>query len=647
MKDGAPAVRHDVSLVSAEHLRLFNEGSHFRLWEMLGSHVVDPGEGSGTCFAVWAPSADRVEVIGDFNGWSSGRHPLIRRGSSGVWEGFVPGVGPGESYKYGIVPRGRGGRRVVEKADPLARFAEEPPRTASVVYRDEYRWGDDEWMSGRSAKNALDAPISIYEVHLGSWQRPPAAAPGFLSYREVAPRLADYVSRTGFTHVELLPVMEHPFYGSWGYQVTGYFAPSSRYGRPEDLKYLIDLLHGRGIGVILDWVPSHFPTDEHALGLFDGTHLYEHADRRLGFHPDWNSFIFDYGRTEIRSFLVSSALYWLEEYHADGLRVDAVASMLYRDYSREDGEWVPNERGGRENLEAEDLLRRLNQEAYRRLPDILTIAEESTAWPLVSHPVEVGGLGFGLKWDMGWMHDVLDYVSRDPSHRRYHHSDLTFRQLYAFSENFVLPFSHDEVVHGKGSLWQRMTGDGSRKAANLRLLFGCMYAEPGKKLVFMGGEFGQQREWDHESSLDWHLLADPAHEGIRRWVADLNRLYRSEAALHELDCESEGFEWVAPDDHMQSVISFLRRPRDGREAFLVVCNFSQERRADYRVGVPWGGPWVERLNSDASRYGGTGSGSLGRVASEAEPFHGRPYSLTLTLPPLAVVFLHARDRDHG
>jgi 1,4-alpha-glucan branching enzyme len=644
MRPSGGSVRHDLTLLTSDDLDRFARGFHYRLWECLGSHVLDSAGGRGTLFAVWAPGARAVEVIGDFNGWLPGRNPLELRGSSGIWEGFVPGARAGDLYKYRVVSA-KGGK-VRQKADPMARRSEVPPQTASVVTEDRFRWSDEEWMAGRARRNSLRSAISIYEVHLGSW-RTPLDGRRWFGYREIAGPLADYVTDACFTHVELLPVMEHPFYGSWGYQVTGYFTPTARYGSPEDLKHLIDHLHRCGIGVILDWVPSHFPTDPHGPGLFDGSHLYEHPDPMLGFHPDWNSYIFNYGREEVRSFLGSNALYWLEEYHADGLRVDAVASMLYRDYSRAEGEWTPNELGGRENLEAVEFLRRLNAEAHLRYPDVMMIAEESTAWPMVSRPVENGGLGFGLKWDMGWMHDILEYLAKDPAQRRYHHSDLTFRQLYAFTENFVLPFSHDEVVHGKGSLWTRMAGDGRKKMANLRLLFGCMYAQPGKKLLFMGGEFGQRREWDHESTLDWQLLGDPAHEGIRRWLRDLNRLYRSEPALHELDCESAGFEWVAPDDHLQSVISFLRRSRDGREAFLIVCNFSPVVRRDYRVGVPWEGAWRERLNSDAAEYGGAGFGNLGRVETDPHPFHGRASSLSLTLPPLSAIFLQGQEARVG
>ncbi|MCS7172555.1 MAG: 1,4-alpha-glucan branching protein GlgB [Armatimonadetes bacterium] len=616
-------------LLTEEDVYLFREGTHLRAYTKLGAHPVE----GGTYFAVWAPNAVRVCVMGDFNGWDPGRHPLSPRGGSGIWEGFVAGVGPGALYKYRIVSRYG---PVLDKADPFAFQAESPPGTASVVWDLTYEWTDAEWMTRRAQHNARESPIAIYEVHLGSWRRREDG--GFLSYRELAPLLAAYVQEMGFTHVEFLPVMEHPYYGSWGYQITGYFAPTSRYGTPQDFMYLVDTLHRHGIGVILDWVPSHFATDPHGLAFFDGTHLYEHADPRRGLHPDWGSAIFNYGRHEVRSFLLSSALFWLDCYHADGLRVDAVASMLYLDYSRPEGQWIPNEYGGRENLEAIAFLRRMNEAVYQNYPDVQTIAEESTAWPLVSRPTSLGGLGFGFKWDMGWMHDTLQYMGRDPIYRRYHHEELTFRMLYAFAENFVLPLSHDEVVHGKRSLLEKMPGDDWQKFANLRLLLGYMYGQPGKKLLFMGSEFGQRREWNHETQLDWHLLADPRHRGVQRWVVDLNRAYRAEPALHQLDCEPEGFEWVEPHDRDRSVLVFLRKGRQG-DLVLVACNFTPVPRPHYRVGVPRPGYWREILNSDAEIYGGSGWGNLGGVRAEAEPAHGRPYSLDLTLPPLGVVFL--------
>jgi 1,4-alpha-glucan branching enzyme len=623
------------SLLGEQDLYLFNEGSHLRLWEHLGAHPV----GDGVVFGVWAPSAERVSVIGDFNGWDREAAPLSARGDSGIWEGFVAEASVGDVYKFGVV--GPNGYRV-DKADPLAVRAEVPPKTGSVVWDLSYDWGDEAWMSSRGDRHSVHAPISVYEMHLGSWRRDPSDPTRLLSYREVAPMLAEHALSLGYTHVELLPIMEHPFYGSWGYQTTGYFAATSRYGTPQDLMFLVDHLHQHDIGVLLDWVPSHFPSDDHALAFFDGTHLYEHADPREGFHPDWNSYIFNYGRHEVRSFLLSSAMFWLERYHADGIRVDAVASMLYRDYSRKAGEWIPNRFGGRENLEAIDFLRRLNEEVYGAFPDAVTVAEESTAWPRVSRPTYVGGLGFGFKWDMGWMHDTLQYLSREAVHRRYHHDEITFRAVYAFDENFMLPLSHDEVVHGKGSLLARMPGDEWQRFANLRLLFGYMAASPGKKLLFMGGEFGQEREWGHDSSLDWHLLESPLHAGLCRWAADLNALYRSVPAMHELDCESAGFEWVDLHDAEHSVLAFLRRGRsDEGSAVLVVANFTPVPREGYRLGVPSGGSWREVANSDATDYGGSGVGNLGAVDAEEVASHGRPWSLPLMLPPLGIVMLEA------
>jgi 1,4-alpha-glucan branching enzyme len=627
-----------LSLLSADDLFLFNEGTHSQLYDKLGAHPGRADGRDGTWFAVWAPNAERVTVVGDFSGWGDAT-ALRPRDTSGIWEGFVPGVGRGALYKFRIASRHRGYR--VDKADPFGVHHETPPATASVVWELDYEWGDQAWMGERHRRNALDAPMAIYEVHLGSWRRVPEEGNRPLTYREAAPRLAEHVARLGFTHVEFLPVMEHPFYGSWGYQVTGYFAPTSRYGNPQDFMYLVDYLHRHGIGVILDWVPSHFPTDEHGLGFFDGTHLFEHDDPRLGVHPDWGSYIFNYGRNEVRSFLLSSARFWLDRYHADALRVDAVASMLYRDYSRREGEWIPNVHGGRENLEAIDFLRALNTEVYRRHPDVQTIAEESTSWPMVSRPTYLGGLGFGLKWDMGWMHDMLEYMARDPIYRSYHHDRLTFRMLYAFSENFLLPLSHDEVVFGKGSLLGKMPGSLWERFANLRLLLGTMYAQPGKKLLFMGGEFGQWREWSHEASLDWHLLEDAAHRGVARWVEDLNRLYRDEPALHELDHEPRGFEWIDCSDVQQGVVSFVRRGREAGRALLVTCNFTPIARTGYRVGAPTGGYWQEVLNSDALEYGGGGHGNLGGVEAVPIPAHGCPHSLTLTLPPLAILLLRS------
>ena len=633
----APAIRHDVSALSAEDLHLFNEGTHHRLYERLGSHVRTVEGVAGVGFGVWAPNAEQVCVTGDFNGWNRSSHPLHSRGQSGIWECFIPGLGRGEKYKFHIVSRHNGYR--VDKADPFALHHETPPKTASIVWDLDYEWNDRAWMEQRRARNSLQAPMAIYEVHLGSWMRIHEDGNRWLSYREMAPRLADYVTQMGFTHLEFMPVMEHPFYGSWGYQVTGYFAPTSRYGTPQDFMYLVDYLHQRGIGVILDWVPSHFPADEHGLAYFDGTHLYEHADPRQGFHPDWSSYIFNYDRHEVRSFLMSSGFLWLDRYHADGLRVDAVASMLYLDYSRKHGEWVPNMFGGRENLGAIHFLRRFNEDVYRDHPEVQVIAEESTAWPMVSRPTYVGGLGFGLKWDMGWMHDTLRYLSHDPVHRKYHHNDLTFRMLYAFTENFVLPLSHDEVVHGKGSLLRRMAGDDWQRFANLRLLFAYMFVQPGKKLLFMGGEFAQWDEWNHDRSLDWHLAQHGRHQGVQRLVADLNRLYREYPALHELDCDPWGFEWVDASDSDQSVVTLVRRARSTGRLILVACNFTPVPRGRYRIGVPHAGLWKEVLNTDSTHYGGSGWGNWGGVRAEPDPWHGRPFSVSLNLPPLGAVFL--------
>lgn len=629
-------VRYDVTLLSEDDVYLFNEGNHFRLYLKLGAHLLTANGILGTYFAVWAPDAQGVFVIGDFNQWDKSSHPLAPRGQSGIWEGFIPGVVAGTLYKFHIQSKYNNYR--VDKADAFGFYFEPPPRTASIVWDLDYTWHDQEWMAKRYAHNALNGPMSIYEVHLGSWRRVPQENDRFLNYRELAEQLADYVKTMGFTHVELLPVTEHPFYGSWGYQTTGYFAPTSRYGTPQDFMYFVDYLHQQGIGVILDWVPSHFPADEHGPGFFDGTHLFEHADPRKGYHPDWNSKIFNYGRNEVRNFLISSALFWLDQYHIDGLRLDAVASMLYLDYSRREGEWIPNRYGGNENLEAIDFLRQLNKEVYGNYPDVQTIAEESTAWPMVSRPVYVGGLGFGMKWDMGWMHDTLKYMSLDPIFRKYHHNMLTFRMLYAWQENFVLPLSHDEVVHGKGSLLRKMPGDDWQKFANLRLLLGYMYAQPGKKLLFMGGEFGQWDEWYHEKSLDWHLLDYPPHAGVKRWVEDLNRVYREEPALFQLDFDQSGFQWIDCTDLDNSVISFIRRGRHSEDVIMVVANFTPVVRYNYRVGAPRSGFWKELLNSDASLYGGSGQGNLGGVETSPIPHHGHYQSLNLTLPPLAILF---------
>ncbi len=611
---------------------LFREGTHGRLYRHLGCELDGPGSAS---FAVWAPNAQRASVIGEFNGWNASAHPLAPRADgSGIWQGSVPAAARGQAYKYRIVSALGG--YTVDKADPFALFAENPPATGSRIWTLEYEWGDSAWMRDRRARNALDAPISIYEMHLGSWKR--GDDHRLPTYRGIAEPLADYVAGLGFTHVELLPVTEHPFYGSWGYQTTGYFAPTARYGTPQEFMYLVDTLHQRGVGVILDWVPSHFPADAHGLGFFDGTHLYEHADPRQGFHPEWNSSIFNYGRNEVRAFLLSSALFWLDRYHIDALRVDAVASMLYLDYGRKAGEWVPNRHGGKENLDAIDFLRQLNEAVYRDHPDTQMIAEESTAWPMVSRPTYTGGLGFGLKWNMGWMHDTLGYMRERPIHRKYHQNQLTFSIWYAFFENFVLALSHDEVVYGKGSLVAKMPGDTWQQFANLRLLLGYMWAHPGKKLLFMGGEFGQRREWSHEESLEWWTLRFPEHSGLQGWVADLNALYRARPALYEIDFESTGFEWVDCHDADASVLSFLRRPRAGPPV-LAVCNFTPVPRRNYTLGVPHGGWWRELLNSDAQNYGGSGLGNLGGVEAAPVPAHGRQHSLSLTLPPLAILLL--------
>src|SRR5512143_1961965 len=625
-----------VSLLTDHDIYLFKEGNHFGLYGKLGAHILRAGDADGTLFAVWAPNAAKVSVIGDFNGWDHDSHHLsLRHDGSGIWEGFIPGVGHGELYKYHIVSRDRGHRG--DKGDPFAFCWETPPRTSSVVWDLAYEWSDGEWMDNRHARNSLQSPFSVYELHMGSWRRVPEQNNRSLTYREMAAYLPEYIKDSGFTHVEFMPIMEHPFYGSWGYQVTGYFAPTSRYGAPQDFMHLIDRLHQEGIGVVLDWVPSHFPHDIHGLVYFDGTHLYEHVDPRKGYHPEWHSYIFNYGRYEVRNFLISNALFWLDKYHADGLRIDAVASMLYLDYARKEGEWIPNPYGGRENLEAIDFLRSLNREVYRAFPDVQTIAEESTAWPMVSKPIHVGGLGFGMKWNMGWMHDTLDYFSTDPVFRKYHQGLITFSIWYAFFENFMLPLSHDEVVYGKGSLVDRMPGNGKQKLANLRLLLGFQYLHPGKKLVFMGGEFGQWREWSHEESLDWHLLGYQEHYGVWQWVRDLNLLYRNEAALHGFDFEPAGFEWVDFSDQEQSVISFLRRGRKTADLFLAICNFTPVPRFNYRVGVPEGGRWSEVLNSDAAEYGGDGYGNVGGAEAELVPCHGRDHSLSLTLPPLGLL----------
>jgi 1,4-alpha-glucan branching enzyme len=634
---GSPVVHYNMSLFSNHDIYLFKQGNHFKLYEKLGSHIVTNNGINGAAFAVWAPDAVSVSVAGDFNGWNTESHPLnVRWDGSGIWEGFIEGIQKGAIYKYHIVSRFNNYR--VNKGDPFAFYWESPPSTATRVWDLSYRWNDKEWMEQRYRSNAHNAPLAIYEVHIGSWQRVPEEDNRRLNYREVAHHLAEYVKEMGFTHVELLPVMEHPFYGSWGYQTVGYFAPTSRYGTPQDFMYLVDHLHQNGIGVILDWVPSHFPSDEHGLSFFDGSYLFEHEDPKKGFHPEWSSYIFNYGRNEVRAFLISSALYWLEKYHIDGLRVDAVASMLYLDYARQEGEWIPNKYGGRENLDAVSFIKRLNEAVYQAHPDVQTMAEESTAWPMVSRPTYVGGLGFGMKWNMGWMHDTLKFFSRTPVHRKYHHDQLTFSIWYAFTENFTLPLSHDEVVHGKGSLIGKMPGDEWQRFANLRLLFGYMYSHPGKKLMFMGDEFGQVREWTHDESLEWHVLQYPLHRGINMWVKDLNKLYKKERALHELDFAPEGFEWIDFHDWDQSIVSFIRKGKHTDEIVLVVFNATPVVRNHYTVGVPHGGYWREVLNSDAEMYGGSGCGNYGGVEASSTPAQERAYSLSLTLPPLGILF---------
>jgi len=630
------AVRHDVSLFTSDDLYLFNEGNHFRLYEKLGAHVRVVDGVAGTNFAVWAPGADYVSVIGDFNAWDPGTHPLTWRYSSGIWEGFIPGLVENMIYKYHVAAPG--GFKA-EKSDPFAFQAECPPKTASVIRKMDHEWKDQSWMAKRHESNGINAPISVYEMHLGSWRRSPDDPYVSMSYRDMASSLVAHLSKMGFTHVEFMPVMEHPFYGSWGYQTLGYFAPTSRYGTAEDFMYLIDQLHQAGIGVILDWVPSHFPVDGHGLAQFDGTHLFEHADPKEGFHPDWKSAIFNYGRNEVRSFLISSAVFWCDYYHIDGIRVDAVASMLYRDYSRKEGEWVPNQYGGRENFEAIFFMKRMNEVVYGLFPDTQMYAEESTAWPMVSKPTYLGGLGFGMKWDMGWMHDTLKYFQLDAIFRKYHHNQLTFRMIYAFTEQFIMPLSHDEVVHGKGSLLSRMPGDDWQRFANLRLLYGYMYAQPGKKLLFMGCEFAQPNEWKHDHSLDWHLTQYAPHEGMMKWVADLNHLYRNEPTLHERDFSSEGFRWIVGDDSANSVLVFLRLGEWGRPVFLIACNFTPVPRYDYRIGVPGFGFWEEVLNSDSANYGGSGQGNMGGVRTQPIGWHGYNDSVTIQIPPLGIVFL--------
>ena len=632
------AIRHGVSPLTDYDIFLFKQGTHYSLYNKMGAQPFTDKDGTeGVAFSVWAPNARSVSVIGNFNGWDPGAHPLAARwDASGIWEGFIPGLKKWELYKFHI-QTSRGEWK--DKMDPFCRLFELPPRTSSIVHWPEYQWGDTEWMQNRYKALSLSAPWSVYEVHLGSWRRHWDDGLS-LSYRELAEELPAYCEEMGFTAVELLPVMEHPFYGSWGYQTLGYFAPTCRYGTPEDFMALVDALHQKNIAVILDWVPSHFPTDDFGLARYDGTALYEHEDPRKGYHPDWGSYIFNYGRNEVRSYLISSAAFWIEQYHADGLRIDAVASMLYLDYSRRDGQWVPNVYGGHENLEAISLLRDMNSELYGRFKDIQTIAEESTDWPMVTRPVFLGGLGFGMKWNMGWMHDTLEYMSLDSVYRSWHQNQLTFSIWYAFSENFMLPLSHDEVVHGKGSLMNKMSGDWWQKRANLRLLYGYMWMHPGKKLLFMGGELGQGLEWSHDSAIEWHLLDKPDFAGIQRWVKDLNHALKEYAPLHELDFDPQGFRWVDCSDWHQSVLVWLRKGKSDNEYILCVANFTPVPRWGYRVGVPRSGFWKEILNSDATIYGGSGMGNSGGMEAEMVESHGLPCSLPLTLPPLGIVAFH-------
>src|SRR5437763_3573721 len=619
-------------------VQLISEGRHEQVYDKLGSHVVEHQGVTGVAFAVWAPSAAAVSVVGDFNSWDGRLHPMRSLGSSGIWELFLPGIEPGTRYKYEILSASH---ELLLKADPYAQEAEHPPRTASVVTQPHHSWSkaDAGWLAERAQRDALTSPMSIYEVHLGSWRLNPLEDNRSLTYLELADELSAYVKEMGFTHIELLPVMHHPFSGSWGYQVTGYFAPAPRFGSPDDLRQFVDRLHANDIGVILDWVPAHFPRDEFGLARFDGTALYEHADPRRGAHPDWGTLVFNFGRHEVRNFLIASALFWLREYHTDGIRVDAVASMLYLDYSRRAGEWVPNQFGGREDLDAVAFLKEFNEVAYGREPGIVTAAEESTAWPGVSRPTYVGGLGFGFKWNMGWMHDTLAYFQQDPIYRRYHHHELTFSLMYAFSENFILPLSHDEVVHGKGSLYSKMPGDRWQKLANLRALYAYMWAHPGKKLLFMGGELAQESEWSHERSLDWHLLERPEHAGIQSLVRDLNRLYRDEPALWEFDSDPSGFWWIEPNDADANVVAFARQSRDGERVVVFVANLSPVPRQAYRLGLPRSSRWREALNTDSTFYGGSDVGNLGGVQPDPIPWHGQPFSAEVTLPPLAAVWL--------
>lgn len=640
-KSNSEAASTDNPVVTDYDIYLFNEGKNFRIYEKFGAHPTVMDGVEGTYFAVWAPNAENVSVIGDFNSWDAAKNKMSVIAQSGVWTTFIPDLKAGAIYKYLI--KSNGGTFNAEKTDPYGFGSELRPKTASVICDlNDYKWNDHEWMKKRERANAHDAPISIYEVHLGSWMRIPEEEDRMLTYRELAEKLTEYVVKLGYTHVEFLPVAEHPLDASWGYQITGYFAPTSRFGTPQDFMYLVDKLHEAGIGVILDWVPAHFPRDGHGLGMFDGTHLYEHSDPRQGEHKEWGTYVFNFGRFEVSNFLISNAVFWFDKYHIDGLRVDAVASMLYLDYARKDGEWVANDYGGRESIEAINFLRKLNETIYGEFPYAVMSAEESTAWPLITRPTYVGGLGFGYKWDMGWMHDTLQYMSRDPIYRVFHHDKLTFRGLYAFSENFVLPFSHDEVVHGKCSMLSKMPGDVWQMFANLRLLYGYMYSMTGKKLMFMGGEFGQWHEWYYARSLDWHLTQYAPHQGLQRWVTDLNKSYREIGALHEWDCNPHGFEWIDCQDYHNSVLAYMRRGPRADDVVVIVCNFTPVPRYNYHIGVPMGGYWTEMLNSDAAAYGGSSVGNYGGKWANDWPHHARSHSLTLDLPPLGCLYLRPK-----
>lgn len=633
------AMHYDLSTLSDLDIYLFKEGNHTKLYEKLGAHTMVHKSVKGVHFAVWAPNAQRVSVRGDFNDYATDTHPLkLREDGSGIWEGFVEGIMQGLTYKYHIVSKYHD--IIHDKSDPFAFFSEKPSNSASRIWSlDTYQWHDKAWMKTRHKVNTYDAPISVYEMHLGSWKRKVEEENRYLTYKELAVELLAYLNEMHYTHVEFMPLTEYPYFGSWGYQVTGYFSATARFGEPEDLMYLIDVLHQNGFGVIMDWVPSHFAVDMHGLVNFDGTALYEHADTQKGFHPEWGSFIFNYGRNEVRAFLISSAMFWLEKYHIDGIRVDAVASMLYLNYAREEGEWTPNIHGGNENLEAVDFLRKLNESVYAAFPDIMMIAEESTAWPMVTRPTSIGGLGFGFKWNMGWMHDTLKYMSYDPIHRQHHHHQLTFSLWYAFDEHFMLPLSHDEVVHMKGSLINKMPGDTNQKFANLRAMYAYMMAHPGKKLLFMGGDIAQYAEWNFEKSLDWHLLDEPLHAKLQKMIGDLNLVYRKERALYQHDEKHAGFEWIDAGDYQHNCISFMRKSDDMDENVYVVCNFADATRENYKIGVPYSGEYVEIFNSQSSEYEGWNIGNSEALKARQETMHGRDYSLELTLPPLGVIYL--------